>query len=199
MPDSPVVVTSKVVLRTALLAARDRRPAGERAAAALAVAEYLQRHLHGYLPGTTVVAGHVPTDAEPGHGQLPAALAVPGTRVLLPVVPPTGRELDWAVWTGPLAEGRYRLLEPTGPRLPATALGEAGLVVVPALAVGRDGTRLGRGGGYYDRALAYAAPTAVLVAVLFDEELLDELPAEPHDRRVHAVVTPSRGWVQLGA
>ena len=40
-------------------------------------------------------------------------------------------------------------------------------------------------------------PDAVLVAVVFDEELVDELPAEPHDRRVTAVVTPSGGWREL--
>ena len=84
-----------------------------------------------------------------------------------------------------------------GSRLPASALGTADVVVVPALAVGRDGTRLGRGGGYYDRALAHARPDAVLVAVLFDDELLDGVPAGAHDRRMTAVVTPAAGWEQL--
>jgi 5-formyltetrahydrofolate cyclo-ligase len=64
--------------------------------------------------------------------------------------------------------------------------------------VGRDGTRLGRGGGYYDRALAHARSDALLVAVLFDEELRDDVPAGPHDRRVTAVVTPAAGWWQVG-
>ncbi|MCW2676528.1 MAG: 5-formyltetrahydrofolate cyclo-ligase, partial [Modestobacter sp.] len=66
------------------------------------------------------------------------------------------------------------------------------------LAVARDGTRLGRGGGYYDRALPLARPGAVLVAVAFDDELVDSLPAGEHDHRVHAVVTPSGGWQRLG-
>ena len=64
-------------------------------------------------------------------------------------------------------------------------------------AVTPDGTRLGRGGGYYDRALVHAREDAVLVAVVFDEELLDALPAGEHDVRVHAVVTPSGGWQEL--
>jgi 5-formyltetrahydrofolate cyclo-ligase len=38
----------------------------------------------------------------------------------------------------------------------------------------------------------------VLVAAVFDDELVDELPAEPHDRRVTAVVTPTGGWADLG-
>ena len=72
------------------------------------------------------------------------------------------------------------------------------VVVVPALAVAADGTRLGRGGGFYDRALGHARPDAVLVAVVFDEELLDAVPTGAHDRRVDAVVSPLAGWRQLG-
>ncbi|HEY4631940.1 MAG TPA: 5-formyltetrahydrofolate cyclo-ligase, partial [Blastococcus sp.] len=88
-------------------------------------------------------------------------------------------------------------LEPHGPRLGATAVGTADVVVLPALGISRDGVRLGRGGGYYDRALRHVRPGAVLVAVVFDDELLDHLPAEPHDQRVTAVVTPSGGWQAL--
>ena len=101
--------------------------------------------------------------------------------------------------TGRLAPGRYGLLEPVGPRLGPTAIGTADVVVLPALGVDRRGVRLGRGGGYYDRALQHVRPDAVLVAVVFDDELLDELPAEPHDRLVTAVVTPSGGWQALPA
>jgi 5-formyltetrahydrofolate cyclo-ligase len=100
--------------------------------------------------------------------------------------------------TGRLAPGRFGLLEPVGPRLGPTAVGTAEVVVVPAVAVARDGTRLGRGGGYYDRALRHARPGAVLVAAVFDDELVDALPTEPHDHRVTAVVTPSGGWQDLG-
>jgi 5-formyltetrahydrofolate cyclo-ligase len=190
MADSPAVVSATAHLRTQLLAGRAARPARDRAAAADAVAGALADR----LAGAAVVAGYVPTAEEPGYGRLPAAL--PG-RVLLPVVPPQGRELSWAEHDGRLAPGRFGLQEPTGLRLPPTALASADVVVVPALAVARNGTRLGRGGGYYDRALAHTRPHAVLVAVVFDDELLDTVPAGPHDRRMTAVVTPSAGWRQL--
>ena len=49
-----------------------------------------------------------------------------------------------------------------------------------------------------ERALQHARPGARLVAVVFDDELVDDLPVEPHDRRVTAVVTPSGGWQDLG-
>ncbi len=185
---------AKAALRGRLLAARRARPAADRAAAAAAVADAL---LDG-LTGVDTVAAHVPEEVEPGHGRLREVLGRTGARVLLPVVPPEGRELDWAVDSGALARGRFGLLEPAGPRLGPGALGLAAVVVVPALAVSRDGVRLGRGGGYYDRALRHAHPDAVLVAVVFDDELLDELPGEPHDHLVTAVVTPSGGWEIIG-
>jgi 5-formyltetrahydrofolate cyclo-ligase len=143
------------------------------------------------------IAAFAPDETELGHGRLPAAFTQLGARVLLPVVPSGDAELRWAVDTGRLAPGRFGLLEPVGPRLGPTAIGTADVVVVPAVAVGRDGSRLGRGGGYYDRALRHARADAVLVALVFDDELVDELPVEAHDRRVTAVVTPSGGWQQL--
>jgi 5-formyltetrahydrofolate cyclo-ligase len=187
------VSAAKTALRERHLSRRRDRPTAERVAVAAAVTTALLRG----LAGTRTLAAFVPDELEPGCGRLPAAYTQPGARVLLPVVPPAGRELRWAVDTGRLAPGRFGLLEPVGPRLGATAIGAAEVVVVPALAVDRSGVRLGRGGGYYDRALQHARPDAVLVALVFDDELLDELPAEHHDHRVTAVVTPSGGWQEL--
>jgi 5-formyltetrahydrofolate cyclo-ligase len=189
----PDVGAAKSALRARHLARRRARPQPERDAAAAAVVTALLRG----LARTRAVAAYVPDPEEPGHGRLPAAFTQLGARVLLPVVPAQGAELGWAVDTGRLAPGRFGLLEPVGPRLGPTAVGTADVVVVPALAVSRDGVRLGRGGGFYDRALRHARPDAELVAVVFDDELLDELPVEPHDQRVTAVVTPSGGWEPL--
>jgi 5-formyltetrahydrofolate cyclo-ligase len=190
---APEDSAAKSAVRERVLARRRSRPAPERAAAAAAVATAL---LHG-LAGARTFAAYVPDEDEPGYGRLPAVFTRLGARVLLPVVPAEGRELAWAVDTGRLAPGRFGLLEPVGHRLGPTAIGTADTVVVPALAVARDGVRLGRGGGYYDRALCHARPGAVLVAVVFDDEFFDELPTEPHDHRVTAVVTPTGGWKEL--
>jgi 5-formyltetrahydrofolate cyclo-ligase len=189
----PEVGAAKAALRARHLARRRARPQAERDAAAAAVATALLRG----LAGTRAFAAYVPDPEEPGHGRLPAAFTQLGARVLLPVVPAEGAELGWAVDPGRLTPGRFGLLEPVGPRLGPTAVGTVDAVVVPAMAVSRDGVRLGRGGGYYDRALRHVRPDAVLVAVVFDDELLDDLPAEPHDERVTAVVTPSGGWQAL--
>jgi 5-formyltetrahydrofolate cyclo-ligase len=179
---------AKSAAREHHLTRRRERPVAERTAAATAITTALLRG----LAGARTLAAYVPGPDEPGHGRLPAAFTQLGARVLLPVVPTESRQLAWAVDTGRLAPSRYGVLEPMGPRLGPTAIGAADVVVVPALAVARDGIRLGRG-GYYDRDLQHVRGDAVLVALVFDEELVDELPAEPHDRRVTAVVTPSGG------
>jgi 5-formyltetrahydrofolate cyclo-ligase len=193
MTTVPDVGAAKSALRERFLARRRERPVALRDAATAALTTALLRG----LAGVRAVAAYVPHEDEPGHGRIPAAFTQLGARVLLPVVPMEGRELTWAVDTGRLTPGRFGLLEPLGPRLGPTAIGTADVVVVPALAVASDGVRLGRGGGYYDRALQHARGDAVLVALVFDDELIDELPSEPHDRRVTAVVTPSGGWQAL--
>jgi 5-formyltetrahydrofolate cyclo-ligase len=76
------------------------------------------------------------------------------------------------------------------------AIGQADALLVPALAVARDGTRLGRGGGSYDRALRRAPADIPVAALLFEGELVDELPSEDWDMPVTAVVSPT-GWYEL--
>lgn len=191
--DPGTTAVAKDELREGLLFRRRARSTAKRATAADAVATALVNGLRG----VRTLAAFVPEPSEPGAGRLPDAYAELGARVLLPVIPSEGRILDWAIYTGELERGRFGLSHPVGPRLGSTAIAEADAVVVPALAVDRSGIRLGRGGGYYDRALVHARPDAVLVTVVFDDERVDELPREDHDRPVIAVVTPSGGWEDL--
>jgi 5-formyltetrahydrofolate cyclo-ligase len=128
-----------------------------------------------------------------GHGDEPFVPPRPGW--LLPVLLPDD-DLDWAEYDGRLAPGRRGLQEPVGPRLGREALSRCDLVLVPALLVDRQGWRLGKGGGSYDRALGRA--TGLTVALLHEGGLVDALPHEPHDVPVQAVCTPS-GVVRLPA
>lgn len=138
------------------------------------------------LAGARAVASYLPLPSEPGVEPRPGWL--------LPVLLPDG-DLDWAAYDGQLQEGPRGLREPTGPRLGVDAVAGCDVVLVPALRVDRRGNRLGKGGGSYDRALARA--TGLTVALLADGELVDALPAEPHDVPVQAVATPSTGLVRL--
>lgn len=144
------------------------------------------------------VCAFVPVSHEPGSPELPGALRAAGRRVLLPVVTGSGL-LDWADYTSrdALRQGRYRVPEPTGPRLGPAMLSTVDVVLLPALAVDRLGTRLGRGGGHYDRSLRLFTPGTPVLAVVRDAELVDRLPVEPHDMPVSGVITPGRGLVTL--
>ncbi|GAA4821556.1 5-formyltetrahydrofolate cyclo-ligase [Streptomyces ziwulingensis] len=151
------------------------------------------------LAGVGTVAAYVSVGAEPGTRALLDALRARGVRVLLPALLPD-HDLDWGRYTGEDSltrvrhGGRMELLEPAGERLGPEAVTAAEAVLLPGLAVDPRGMRLGRGGGSYDRVLARlerADARPALVVLLYDPEILPRVPAEPHDRPVDAVVTPS--------
>jgi 5-formyltetrahydrofolate cyclo-ligase len=181
---------TKLALRDQLLTARRRLPLtalGERARAVaghLMAAPEIQR--------AATVAAYVSVSSEPGTGPLLDALKAMGRRVILPVVLPD-LDLDWAVYDGPdgLERARRGLLEPTGERLGPDAVATADVVLTPGLAVDRTGMRLGQGGGCYDRALGRVPVGTFTCTLLYDGELLDEVPTAAHDRPVTAVVTPA--------
>lgn len=68
-------------------------------------------------------------------------------------------------------------------------IGQIDLIVAPGLAYDRRGNRLGRGGAYYDRFLAEPECKASVVGFGFAFQVLDEVPTDPHDRPVDAIVT----------
>ncbi|GAA1198418.1 5-formyltetrahydrofolate cyclo-ligase [Prauserella alba] len=199
-PQHPTGEADKREWRHAIGTARSAVSAQQQVAEAGALAAAVPGLLDGLRSPT--VCGYVPFGSEPGSLGLLDVLRDAGARVLLPIVPDDPGPLEWAEYTGTasLVPGRYRgILEPGGPRLGAAAVGDAALVLVPALAVDRQGARLGKGAGFYDRSLVFTGPEARLVAVVRDDELVDRLPAETHDVRMHAVLTPGNGLVTLPA
>jgi 5-formyltetrahydrofolate cyclo-ligase len=148
------------------------------------------------LSDSRTVAAYVSVGSEPGTRELLETLRLRGVRVLLPVLM-ADDDLDWAVYEGPegLRRSRRRGLdEPVGPRLGPDAVLEADTVLLPGLAVDLRGMRLGRGGGSYDRVLARLARAGLcpaLIVLLYAHEVVERVPAEPHDRPVSAAVTPA--------
>lgn len=154
------------------------------------------RALASSMGGVTLPALFAPTPLEPDMSLTLGLFE----RALLPIL------LDEA--GAPLSEPRWGLWEagralvtlgrppaqPDGEARGAESLKEADLIVIPALAASADGTRLGQGGGWYDRALVHRRPGTPVVAAIFDDEVLEAgvIPAEPHDVPVDAIVTPTR-------
>ena len=86
------------------------------------------------------------------------------------------------------SQGRFGVLEPTGKRRLAGRDQEELVVFVPGVAFDLSGNRLGRGKGWYDR-LIKELGGAILVALAYDFQIVDEVPAEEWDQRVHYVIT----------
>ncbi|MFC4334788.1 5-formyltetrahydrofolate cyclo-ligase [Salininema proteolyticum] len=168
----------KRTLRAQLIAERREIPTGTRQRYDAEILEHLTEYMREITPCKRLAA-YEPFGTEPGRTldpPLPERLGEFGT-VLVPLTL-EDRDLDWTAYD----ESRT----PLGP----DAIAAVDLVVVPALAVGRSGIRLGRGGGSYDRALARVLEGTPVVALLYDHELLDEVPGEEHDRPVTHLIAP---------
>ncbi|MGW0499288.1 5-formyltetrahydrofolate cyclo-ligase [Streptomyces sp. NPDC003007] len=184
-------------LRREILAVRSRLTAGDLRETSAALAG---RALElPELARARTVAAYVSVGSEPGTLALLDTLRARGVRVLLPALLPDN-DLDWGEYEGEGAlarvrhGGRMALFEPAGERLGPDAVTTADAVLLPGLAVDARGMRLGRGGGSYDRVLERlerAGAHPALVVLLYDFEVVEHVPEEPHDRPVHAVVTPS--------
>ncbi len=136
------------------------------------------------------VACYLSMPSEPGTAPLIAALHDHAVEVIVPISR-ADHSLAWVVLAPDSAVERTSLgiPEPAGPPLGPEALDGCSAVIVPALAVDHTGHRLGRGAGYYDRALAGVG--APICAVVYADELLPEVPHEAHDVPVQMALTPS--------
>lgn len=129
------------------------------------------------------------TGTEPDTTRLFAPLLKQDKRICLPRMLP-GRQMEVRRYCPdrPLVRHPFGILEP-GDACPLVEIGEIDLVLVPALCYDRQGFRLGMGGGYYDRWLTrFSGHT---VGLCRQALLQDKLPAEPHDRPVDVVITPT--------
>lgn len=116
-----------------------------------------------------------------------------GVRVLFPITRVDGL-LDWTTATDDEEEtvGVFGSPEPVGELLGPIAINDVDLILVPAASVDASGMRLGWGRGYYDKTLGSMERCPPVYGVIFDSELVDEVPRERHDQAIDGVVTPTR-------
>ena len=192
------VTEQKRQLRRRLLADRRARSFSDRRLAQSLIEKWLLAELTDQI----TVCGYLPLPSEPLALATLERLIGKGMKILLPVV--TGAApLDWAEFVpgGATVTGVGGMTEPAGARLGSSAAGAADVILVPALAVDPGGWRLGRGGGHYDRTLGLLHSLGFrpqLIAVLYDGEVLPQIPRDGFDVPVDGVVTPTGGIAKLG-
>lgn len=188
------VVSAKTALRAEMRAKRRSVSPGERAAASASIT----RSVLSLPEVASAVAVHVylSTPAEVDTTALVSTFLLEGVRVIVPVMVDR-RMVASELAIGDLdAMGADHMGLPVPPELRAVPDGWWDVVIAPLVAFDRSCRRLGQGGGYYDELLAGVARPSVGVAYACQE--VSEVPIEPHDRALDAVVTEA-GVVRRGS
>lgn len=137
-----------------------------------------------------IVAGYIAMRKELDVSEALVAAAKSGKRVLLPRITDEGLVFHLHVPGEPLVENDWGVLEPN-PNAEQIPIADIDLMLVPALALDLRGYRLGYGKSFYDRVLPQLAHGRA-VGIVYDFQLLAEVPDEPHDQRVHWIITDTR-------
>lgn len=176
---------AKRELRERMRALRAAIPEGDRARMARAIEGRLLALPEVSAAGTVLLfysfGSEVPTR------DVVRRILARGTRLLLPYLEEGGMEAAEVRPGDPLEPSGYGPKEPVR-RVPVDP-SEVDVVVTPGLAFDRAGRRLGYGGGAYDRYLRRLGPAALRVGIGFAAQLVDRVPGDERDERVHMVIT----------
>ncbi len=183
---------TKAALRQALRAARRRHVAALPDATRALLFRVPPAPLAALIPDGATIGLY-----RAGPNEAPAAAYARhflerGNTIALPRFADRDAPMEFALHTDPFEEsdleaGPFGLLQP----LAQAEAAVPDVVIAPLIGFTADGHRLGQGGGHYDRWLA-AHPDAIAIGLAWDAQLVEELPHEPHDRTLAAVVTPTR-------
>lgn len=181
--------TQKSDARLATQESRKQRSADELAIAESAIAA----HDWPALLGGKRVTCYVSMATEPPTGALLSALADAGIAVWVPIMK-KGRSLAWGKFSNDLEVNDFGVAEPVADE--DFDLASVDALIIPAQRAGCDGSRLGRGAGYYDRALAkipaHSDGGPKRIVVVFDDEVDDSVPCDEWDEAMNQIVTPTQ-------
>lgn len=149
------------------------------------VLDALRTRLARTRPGTLIAAyAALPDEIDLS----PLVSEFPDVHWLLPVIGES--EMTFHPWESssmPLQPGKFSILEPPADS-PAAPIPNIDVFLCPGRGFDPTGARLGRGGGYYDRALANASPSARFIGIAHPEMRIENAFPEPHDIRMHEVI-----------
>jgi len=189
---------AKKALRQRVLALRDALSDDARAQkAAQATAKLLE------LPafaGASTVAAYASFGKEFDTHVFLAAVLARGKNLLLPRIVRERKELAFYHITDldhSLLPGPWGIREPDPAQCADANVDQIDFMLVPGVAFTRRGERLGYGGGFYDAAISRTRADIIKVAAAFAVQIVNELPLEPHDRRVDLVVTEDAEYAPM--
>ena len=185
---------TKAALRTKIAAELKQLNATERAAEAIKACVLLEQQ--AVWRSAKAILFYAPLADEPDLWRLIEDSLAIGKVVALPRFhPEQGAYVACLIkQTGPdLVAGKFGIREPRE-SCPIIPLNRLDFVLVPGVAFDLNGRRLGRGKGYYDRLLAMSAGSTCGVA--FDQQIVSQVPSEPHDVRLSCILTPTR-WHEV--
>lgn len=168
--EEELAAAEKTRIRLAMRATRDNLDYETRSSKNASIMERVMA-LDEFLAADSVMA-YVAFGSEVDPGPAMRIAAGEGKRVMIP---------DF-----------FGLLELTGVFAGRAEANEVDLVLVPGLAFDEKGNRLGYGGGWYDRFSTKLEKGVKLVGLAFEEQIVKELPSEPHDLLLNMIVTDSR-------
>ncbi len=180
---------AKAALRVAVLSRREALPEGERASLSRRIlAEILDLPSYGR---SGVVLAYASFGSELTTDEFLRRVLEDGKVLLLPRVERDGLGLyEVRDVARDLAPGTWGIREPRPDLCSVTDPGRTDFALIPGIAFDRTGRRLGYGGGFYDRLLAGGRPgRPLLVSGAFEVQMVDEVPVDPHDAPVDAVMT----------
>lgn len=173
--------TSKSDIRKAMKAAKSKLSPSEKSSAELSVLANIER-CPEFKAGKKILAYHSLPD-EIGTTDLLRKWSKE-KQIFLPRV--NGDDLDILPFNeSMLAKGAFSIMEPSGSN--TVDINEIDTIIVPAVAFDRKGNRLGRGKGFYDRLLHRT--NCPKIGMVYQLQLCDSIPAEPHDIQVDIIVT----------
>ncbi len=175
---------SKKELRTKISEMRNRLTSEEIAARSKQICKLVTEHK--YYRKTADICLYMPVRNEVDTSYIMTRAAADGKTVWLPKVNAGRMQFLIHDDSVPFAKGPYGILEPQTQKelVPDSDT----LVIMPGAVFSREGNRIGYGGGYYDRFLA-EFPMCMTIAVCYDFQIVDEVPAEVHDIRPQVVIS----------
>lgn len=181
----------KQSLRQSIIAARSNMGEAERAHLCDQIATRIFK-LEAYRKAETVL-GYMNFGAEFAAEIFIGQALRDGKQVLLPKVNRDTKQLDVyriAELAQDVAPGLWDIPEPLAERCTKMdELASIDFILLPGVAFGRDGARLGYGGGFYDKLLARLPHQPVLVAAAFALQVVEDIPLEATDRKVQWLIT----------